>query len=295
MTTIQHFTSMQVTRLKEMGRMRTSETYQATLKSFTNFCQDQPLPIQRFDNDTAERYEAWLKQRHISRNSSSFYMRVLRRIYNLAVEEGLTKQGNPFRQVYTGIDKTSKRAVPERIVRRIKNLDLSNSRPLDFARDMFIMSFYLRGMSFIDMAYLRKQDLRNGYVTYTRRKTGQQLTIRWEPPMQAIVDKWPTPTTQYLLPIVLREDGTERRQYLTKQISINRYLKVIGSRLSLTMPLTMYVARHSWATIAYRRNIPVALISGALGHDSEDTTRIYLGSIQTNRIDEANRRIIRAL
>ena len=295
MITIQNFTSKQVTRLREMGRTRTSETYQATLNSFTHFCKEQPFPIQQIDNDTIERYEAWLRQRQLSRNSSSFYMRVLRRIYNMAAEEGLVEQGNPFRMVYTGIDKTSKRAITEANIRRIKHLELGAQTSLLFARDMFLLSFYLRGMSFIDMAYLRKHDLHNGYLAYNRRKTGQRLTIQWENAMQDIVNRHPNPTSDYLLPIITREDGTERRQYQNQQVRVNRNLKVIGRMAHLSIPLTMYVARHSWASIAYRKNVPLSVISEGMGHDSETTTQIYLATIQTNLVDRANQRIIHSI
>ena len=295
MITIQNFTSKQVTRLKEMGRTRTSETYQAMLNSFTHFCNNQPFPIQQINNDTVERYEAWLKQRQLSRNSSSFYMRVLRRIYNMAVEEGLVEQGNPFRMVYTGIDKTSKRAITETDIRRIKQLELGDQKSMIFVRDMFLLSFYLRGMSFIDMANLRKHNLRNGYLTYNRRKTGQRLSIRWEKAMQDIINRHPNPTSDYLLPIITCEDGTERRQYQKLQLRINRNLKAIGRMAHLHIPLTMYVARHSWASIAHRKHVPITVISEGMGHDSESTTQIYLSTIQTNLVDRANQRIIHSI
>lgn len=293
--TIQNYTLKQVERLREMGRTRTSETYLSTLKSFTRFSNNSPIDLLQIDRDLVERYEAWLRRCQLSRNSSSFYMRVLRRIYNMAVEEGLAPEGNPFRMVYTGVDKTPKRAISERDIRRLKELDLGNHTGLAYARDMFMLSFYLRGMSFVDMAYLRKQDLRNGFIIYNRRKTGHRLTIRWERAMQKIVDRYPLLPTQYLLPIILREDGTERRQYLNKMLFVNRKLKVIGRSIRLDMPLSMYVARHSWASIARRRNIPISIISEGMGHESENTTKIYLAAIQNSFVDRANRRIINCI
>ena len=119
-------------------------------------------------------YEAWLHGKGITKNSSSFYMRILRAVYNRAVEKELTSNRNPFKHVYTGVDKTVKRAIPLKAIKKIKNLDLSLHPALDFARDMFLFSFYTRGMSFIDMAYLKKKDLQNGILSYRRHKTGQQ-------------------------------------------------------------------------------------------------------------------------
>ena len=117
--------------------------------------------------------------------------RILRAVYHRAVEDDIIENRNPFRHVYTGVDKSIKRALPLPTIKKIKALDLSLSPPLDYARDMFLMSFYLRGMSFIDTTYLKKTDLKNGSIVYRRRKTGQQLTIAWAPEMQAILDKYP--------------------------------------------------------------------------------------------------------
>ena len=154
------------------------------------------------DSDMMVAYEAYLKRNGVSPNTSSFYMRNLRAVYNRAVEKGLVEQKFPFKHVYTGVEKTAKRAIPLMAVRKIKELDLSSSPALDFARNMFLFSFYTRGMSFVDMAYLRKKDLNNGILSYRRRKTGQQLFIKWEKCMQEIADKYNTEYSTYLLPVI---------------------------------------------------------------------------------------------
>ena len=148
------------------------------------------------------KYEIYLKNCGVCPNSCSYYMRNLRAIYNRAVEKELTQQQYPFKYVYTGIDKTVKRAVSLKTIRQIQNLDLSTNPLIDYARDIFMFSFYTRGMSFIDMAYLKKKDLQNGVLSYRRHKTDQQLFIKWEKPMQKIVDKYNTIESPYLLPII---------------------------------------------------------------------------------------------
>ena len=223
-TTVFAYMRRQSERRKMLGKVRTGETYQQALCSFMKFRHGVDLYFDRLDADMVEQYESYMRARNLSRNTTSFYMRILRCIYNRAVEEGLTQQTDPFRRVYTGVDKTAKRAISLKEIKRIKELDLSNKPDWDYARDMFLFSFYLRGMSFIDLAYLRKRDLSNGYITYIRKKTGQQLTIRWERSMQEIVDKYPENPTQYLLPIITRQDGTERKQYLNKILFVNRKL-----------------------------------------------------------------------
>lgn len=177
----------------------------------------------------------------------------------------------------------------------IKDLDLSRKPIWDYARDMFIFSFCTRGMSFVDMAYLKKKDLRNGYLTYRRKKTGQLLIVEWTRQMQDILDKYEPNKTKYLLPIIMREDGKERQQYLNQMMRINRHLKEIAGLANLSVPLSLYYSRHSWATIARGKDIPLAVISEGLGHESEATTQIYLDSIKSYEVDEANRKILNGL
>ena len=280
-----------IAQLKQLGKIRTSETYTATLKSFMAFRESQDVPLDGISSDMMLLYEAHLKTRDVSMNTISFYMRNLRAVYNRAAEKGLTPQNNPFRHVYTGVDKTIKRSIPIKEIKALKELDLSLKPSLDFARDMFMFSFYTRGMSFIDMAYLKKSDLQNGILTYRRRKTGQQLSIKWEKCMEDIVSKYPKNQTDYLLPII-KETGNERRQYDNALHLVNYHLKDLSSMLKLQRPLTMYVARHSWASAAKAKNVPLSVISEGMGHDSEATTQIYLASLETSVVDKANKMIL---
>lgn len=277
-----------------LNRERTAETYTATLNSFMRFRKDNDVLLDEINSDLMMEYEAYLKMQGVTMNTVSFYMRILRATYNRAVEKGLTGKRNPFRHVYTGIDKTVKRAISLKAIKWIKELDLSLKPSLDFARDMFLFSFYTRGMSFIDMAYLRKKDLQNGVLSYRRRKTGQQLFIRWEKCMQEIIDKYPKIGTDYLLPII-KKSGNERQQYRNALRLVNNKLKEISVMVGLQTNLTMYVSRHSWASIAKSKNVPLAIISEGMGHDSEATTQIYLASLDSSLIDKANGMILKNL
>ena len=284
-----------IAQLQQMGKQRTSETYRCTLKSFMQFREDKDVLLEDIDSGLMLMYEAYLHNRGLTKNSTSFYMRILRAVYNRAVEKDLTVNRNPFKHVYTGIDKTVKRAIPLKAIKQIKNLDLSLQPSLDFAKDMFLFSFYTRGMSFIDMAYLKKKDLFNGILSYRRRKTGQQLFIRWEKCMQEIVDKHHTcGRNPYLLPI-LNFQNESRKQYKYAQSRINVHLKEIANMIGVSIPLSMYVARHSWASIAKSKNIPISVISEGMGHDSELTTQIYLASLDNTIVDNANAQILKCL
>jgi site-specific recombinase xerD len=284
-----------VRQLRQIGKNRTAERYATVLNSFKRFLGEDDVLLDEVDSNLMVRYETFLKARGICPNSSSYYMRGLRAVYNRAVEKELTVQRNPFRHVYTGIDKTVKRAVPLKIIRQLRELDLALSPATDFARDIFLFSFYTRGMSFIDMAFLKKKDLQNGILTYRRHKTNQQLFIKWEKPMQEIIDKYDTSKTPYLLPIIKDTDADEWRQYKNASHLVNDKLKKLGEQLGLPVPLTSYVARHAWASIAKSKNIPVSTISEAMGHDSENTTRIYLASLDTSVVDKANSLILKSL
>ena len=294
-STVFEYIKVQIERLKNAGKDRTSETYRQMLLSFMKFRNKEDLHFDMIDENLICQYENYMRMGNLCRNTTAFYLRILRSVYNRAAEDGLTKQVSPFKRVYTGVDKTPKRAISLKEIKRIKDLDLSSTPTLDFARDMFLFSFYMRGMSFIDIAYLKKKDLSNGFVVYNRRKTGQQMVVKWEKPMDDIVMKHPNLQSVFLLPIIIKEDGTERKQYLNRMLLINKYLKRIADLAKINIPLTMYVARHSWASIAQAKNIPMKAISLGMGHDNEETTRIYLSSIHTNVIDNANYKILNLL
>lgn len=284
-----------IAQLKRIGKKRIAETYTSTVNSFERFRNGKDILLEEVDSELMMAYETYLAASGICPNSISFYMRNLRAIYNRAVDKELTVQRNPFKRVYTGIDKTVKRAVSLEAIRRIRDLDLSRFPVMDYARDIFMFSFYTRGMSFIDMAFLKKKDLQNGVLAYRRHKTNQQLFIKWEKPMQEIIDKYGTSETPYLLPIIKNDNREERKQYRYEAQRINRNLKKIGKQIGLSVPLTTYVARHGWASIAKSKNIPIATISEAMGHDSENTTRIYLASLDTSVVDKANSIILKSL
>ena len=113
--------------------------------------------------------------------------------------------------------------------------------------------------------------------------------------MQQIVEKYSTICMgDYLLPII-RRAGDERRQYTNALHVVNQRLKQLSEQLHLPRPLTMYVARHSWASAARQRHVPLSVISEGMGHDSEATTQIYLASLETTAVDDANRMLLSLL
>lgn len=284
-----------IERLRQLNHSGTAKNYSAALGSFKRFRNSEDIPIGSIDHILMEDYQAYLKSAGLTPNSISFYMRILRAVYNRAVEQELTIDRNPFRTVFTGVEKTRKRAISISDIKRIRDLDLSLKPNLEFARDLFLFLFLCRGMSFIDAAFLKKSDIRNGVLSYRRHKTGQSLHIKVIRQIEEIINRYSNKDSPYLLPIITRPHCDERRQYETALRRINKSLKIITHMVKLPIPLTTYVSRHAWASIAKSKNIPVNVISDALGHDSIATTQIYLASIDTSTIDRANELIIKDL
>lgn len=274
-----------------LGLVSPAERYTTVMNSFQRF-HGGDVAFDDIDARLMSRYECYLKEHGLCRNTTSYYMRNLRAIYNKAVGMGIIEQRLPFSGVYTGIAKTVKRAVPIEVVRSLKAMDLDSNPASAFARDMFLFSFYTRGMSVVDMAYLRKSDIQNGILSYRRRKTGQRLLIKWEQAIQEIAERYTLPESKFLLPFIRSDVRDWRRQYLNVAHSINYHLKKLGAHLDLTSPLTMYVARHAWASIARENNVPLSIISQGMGHDSEKTTMIYLASLDSSLLDKVNSTLI---
>lgn len=281
---------------RQQGQFRTGETYTATLNSFRRFRGEADVRLDDMDTAMIESYECWLRRNELSANTVSFYMKHLRSAYNRAVDEGQVEDSRPFRRVSTATGRTAKRALPLKVIRMLKSMDCDGSGPRCFARDMFMFSFYTRGMSFVDIAYLKKSNLKGGILSYRRRKTFRELAVRWEPCMEEILGTYRADVSSpYLFSIIRDPSGNERRQYLSAMSFINRHLKEIGRSMGLDRPLTMYCARHSWASIARGEGVPISVISEGMGHESERTTQIYLASLETDAIDSANRKILQLL
>ena len=291
------FMKEQIEYLRRCNQHGTAKNYERAMRSFAEFLSGD-IAIVAFNEQLVENYNAYLSQRGIVRNSISFYMRILRSVYNKAVRRHIVEQSNPFQNVYTGIDKTKKRAVDESIISKLCKLDLSNDIHLELARDIFIFSYCARGMAFVDIAFLKKKNIEDNILSYSRHKTGQLLSVKVEPSMKKIIDKYAdlTKGTAYVFPLLLSTDAREAYNHYRKAINLyNRQLKELSRKLLISRPLTSYTARHSWANAARKHNAPISVISAGLGHTTEKTTQIYLTSLENNAIDTVNRGIISEL
>mgnify|MGYP002522362791 CR=1 FL=1 len=291
------FFQQQIAKKEQMQCVGTKNNYTSAANRFMEFRGHEDLAFSQMTTEMIEMYQAWLWNRGIGQNSVSFYLRTLRTLYNKAVDAGQAPPNDIFTHVQTANVRTAKRSISVNDIRKIERLDLPRGSSLDKARDLFLLSFYLRGMAFVDMAFLKKSDLKCGLVSYNRRKTHQNLNIEWMKPMQAIIDKYAEQTkdTPYLLPMLTGKETAPYTAYRKVEYNTNYNLKKIGQMVGLKIPLTTYVARHTWASVALHMNIPIAAISEGMGHNSYKTTQIYLQSLDVATINEANERIIRKI
>lgn len=292
------FMRKQIEEMQTSNRLGTARNYIRTLGSFSDFLQGRNVPLSAFNEQLVEKYNAYLIKRKVMRNTISFYMRILRSVYNKAVSLQLVEQSYPFRNVYTGIDHTRKRAIPEQVICRLCRLDLRYSPPLELARNLFLFSYCTRGMAFVDIAYLRKECIRDGTLRYVRHKTGQRLEVKLEPYVQQLIDRYAetVKNSPYVFPVLKTEEP--EAAYAQYQIGLNYYnrlLKKLSALLGLEWGLSSYTSRHSWATAARDHNVPLPVISAGMGHTSEHTTEIYLKTLENSVIDNANRGIVAAL
>jgi integrase/recombinase XerD len=208
-----------------------------------------------------------------------------------------TRNRNPFEDVFTGNEKTVKRAVGEDVFSKIGALTLLPATRLCLSRDLFLFSFYAMGMPFVDVAHLKKSQIEDGVLTYYRQKTDIKVQVRMEPCMQDIMDRYGTPSSPYVFPILC--DGATvvetALRYRSALSYHNRLLKKIGRMAGLARPLTTYVARHSWASAAYKDGVNINVIAQALGHTSSETTRTYVHDLDGSQIFQANRKVLRGV
>ena len=291
--TITDFFTKQIQKLKNDNRRGTARNYNKTLKSLKAFMKNTDSTFNIVTEQFVESYNTFLIQRGVVRNTISFYMRIFRSVYNKAVTQKIVEQTFPFKNVYTGVDKTRKRAVTETVISQLLSIDLKKSKALQFARDLFIFSFYTRGMAFVDIVFLKKSNIQNGYITYVRHKTDQELTIKIETKLQNIINRYEKKDSPYVFPILNTEDGN--KAYSQYEIALNYYnrqLKRLSNFLEPNINLSSYTPRHTWATTARNKNVPLSIISAGMGHSSERTTLIYLTKIENSVIDEVNKTII---
>lgn len=278
-------------------------TYNATLNSFTKFFggqgTEEMLVTDVFTAGKLKEYEAWLRSRNASWNTVSTYMRVLKAVYNRLVEaKRLTYDARLFDSVYTKVEAQSKRSLTEEQMNTLLHTDFEKL-PEDVQNVLayFLLMFLFRGMPFIDMAYLRKQDLKEHCITYCRHKTGKKMVVRIPHEATALFEKCRNKKTDsgYLFPILDETTENDKKLYKNYRQALRTFNRKLAKMAALLLPgtnISSYTARHTWATLAFYSGIPIGIISKALGHSSIKVTETYLKPFENEKVDAANDELI---
>ena len=273
--------------------------YKALLNSLNKFTQISNLLFVDIDSSFLNKYETFLKSTGNKGNTISIKMRTLKATYNKAIKDNVIKpELYPFTNYNISRLKetTVKRAITKDDVLKFINFDTRtiSRRPqslIQFSKDLFLFSYLSCGINVIDIAYLKKENIFGDKIIYTRHKTNKPISFPLQLYSHEIMKKYQQQDNDYLFPIL--NDSihitTEQQIRRIKKITyvVNKNLKKIGENLGLSMPLTTYVARHSFATVLKRSGVSTSIISESLGHSSEKITQIYLDSFENSQIDEA--------
>lgn len=311
------FIELQCRELLRLGQSRTARAYRTAGRALIRFNKGRDLALKEINKYLIKEFETYLKGCGKAMNTISYYMRMLRAIYWKAVRRDLihAKRENPFAGVFTGFEQTRKRALDCTKLRELNNLDFSSlldrsaqrshshsciSRPDKGLYDSwryFFFCFHARGMSFVDLAYLRKENIRQGVISYYRKKTNQKLEITLSPMLRRIIDSFSDEVrfSPYVFPVIRDLNKSSRIQYENGLRLQNLRLKQLACLAGIDTPLTTHVARHSWATLGKRQNLSLSIISEGLGHSSEKTTYTYLASFDRSALDKASESISRAV
>lgn len=282
------------------GNFGTAHVYRSSLNAVIAYCGGEDFTFNEITPEWLKGFEIHLRKRKCSWNTVSTYMRILRAVYNRAVDNNEAKYiPRLFRYVYTGTRAEHQRALETGDVEKIFAglILLSGVNPaMQRARHFFILMFLMRGMPFVDLAYLRKSDLHGNVITYRRRKTGRPLSVTLTNEAMRIVRMYMNQDVHspYLFSFLRSPEGTMEayREYQLALRSFNRQLLILGEFLGIPNRLSSYTARHTWATTAYYCEVHPGIISQAMGHSSITVTETYLKPFQNKKIDEANKLII---
>ena len=243
------YANSRVETLRDEGRYDAAYKLKMYLRRFIAYLGKNEVPFKDFDVLLMRNYHTWLKNQELGRNTISLYIRNLKRVYKLAVNDGLAADINPFE----GLDvsyhvKKERNGLTLDEVKRLRSLDLSGKpRQVVFARDIFLFTIYTKGMKSDDIFRLTSKNIKNGWLTYRQHLTGKEISMPWEPPMQEIADRYRRKGTSHLFPVITAKSPREQwKQYDGILHRINYSLKKLGEMMGLGYPLNLTVARHSW-------------------------------------------------
>lgn len=288
------YMSEQIRLKRNEGKEATADLYRATRNWLIKFTCNKELSFTDITPGFVDRFMQFLQQgKNLKTNTVNSYLSNFRAMYNKAVREGMVRKDiRPFAYLSLRTEQTTKRAVRKETMEEIASLDLQDQPDLELPADLCTFSYLACGIPFVDLVHLTRENIQGHEIVYQRIKTGTSIRIGITSGMRIILDKYARPDSVYLFPLLSSIERTNYEQYKTLLRTYNKALARIGERLKEPVRLTSYVIRHTWATEALRRHTPVAIISQALGHTSEKTTRFYLAQLDQSELNQANALII---
>nr|WP_321406811.1 site-specific integrase [uncultured Carboxylicivirga sp.] len=282
--------------LIEQNRIGTARSYKTAVNSVKKFRNQKDFTFNELNYRFLQNYEAYFLKNGYSLNGFASFMRTVRAIYNKAIKDGVAeKDGYPFDRFTIRTEPTKKRAISLESIQKIANLKYKPGSALFKSRNYFMLSFYLMGASFTDLAHLQLKNIVDGRVQYKRQKTGKHYDIKISPQLQPILDYYTQGKIKedYILPVIRSKDSKEQYKHIVRaRKKYNKRLRLIAEDAEIDTQLTSYVARHTFASLANNLAIPVTAISQMLGHQKLSTTQIYLASLNKKIIDNYNDQVI---
>ena len=299
MLKVVEFMTQVVDGLQMEGSFGTAHVYKSSLNAIISYYGNGDFTFHEITPEWLKGFEIHLRSRGCSWNTVSTYLRTFRAVYNRAVDSHFAPYvPHLFRTVYTGTRADRKRSLGMEDMKKVftKMQTSAVSPNMQRVRELFVLMFLLRGLPFVDLAYLRKSDLHDNVITYRRRKTGRPLAVTLTPEAMEILKKYMSrdSSSPYLFPILSNREGTKEayREYQLALRNFNRQLMLLGEILGLGDRLSSYTARHTWATTAYYCEIHPGIISEAMGHSSITVTETYLKPFRNKKIDDANQQVV---
>ena len=297
-TTFKDFAVELIAQMYSVKRTGNAIVYQTAVNRFLLFCNKPNIKFSEINYSLLDRFSHDLKLQGLKQNSISNYFRSLRAIYNKAIKAKIIDRSlYPFFDIKIKTEKTVKRAILVADIARLSQVIKDDQTPSYKALKYFLLSFYLIGISFTDMAYLSRKNIFDGRVVYRRRKTHKEYSIKLFPMAEAILESFYQEGSKYLIPILsdyVVEDSLVAKKLIHQWIkTTNKYIKRLGQEVGIASPLTTYVARHTFATTAKRLGYSNELIAEALGHEyGNKITNIYLDSFDQAVVDDMHKRVI---
>lgn len=277
------------------NRIGNATAYQLALNAVNNFTGNKELNFSDIDFNFLSKFESYHLSKGNSINGFGVYIRTVRAIFNKAIKEGILKSEQyPFKTYKIKRNKTIKRAISKVDIIKIKNLDFPSYSDLWHARNYFLFSFYTIGMSWVDMANLKRSNIVDDRIIYKRSKTKKEYSIRLNENIKSILEIYLLNNDEFIFPIISAGDNElqKRKDIIYKNRWYNHKLNKIAKMANIDANLTSYVSRHSWASIANFSGVSIGIISQGLGHEDIKTTQTYLADFEHTEIDKVNDNIL---